>query len=166
MTAQAEVAAAREEVLQTRAHISATLAEIDARIAGQVQVAKQHLDPLEWARMHPWLSLATAAGVGLVVSATRADRKVVAAAVEGTRLAGNAAAASALGAPSLAQRALHGVGGYVDTIATGLLLGFIERLKEPQTAEAQSMAAQPAAQPATYTGEVTTPRQQMEVRHG
>jgi ElaB/YqjD/DUF883 family membrane-anchored ribosome-binding protein len=161
MTAQADVAAVREEVLQTRAHISDTLAEIDARIAGQVSAVKQRLDPMEWARQHPWLALATATGVGLAVSATRADKKALAAAAAGARQAGNAAISSALHTPSLAQRALHGVGGYVDTLAASVLLGFIERLREPQQATPTTQATSTET-PAAWPNDLTATSRQME----
>jgi hypothetical protein len=135
MTAHVEVATARDDVERTRAHISETIDEIETRLIAPVKAVQQRLDLLQLVRDHPWPALATAIGVGVAVSVTRADVKAVTIAKEKAIDAGTAAARAARELPTTARGAAAGArqaaASYVDSLAGTLLLAFIDRLREP-----------------------------------
>jgi hypothetical protein len=72
--------------------VSNTVAQIDARVSSAVDGVKQKLDAASLVREHPWPALAAAVVAGVTLSATRADEKAVAAAVDATKRASNGAA--------------------------------------------------------------------------
>ena len=135
MTAHAELTAAREEVVRTRAKISDTISEIEMRITAPVDAVKARLNVVQLVRDHPWPALAVAIGVGAFVSATGADVKAASVAKEKAMDAGAAAARAARGLPDQARGAAQGAaraaGSYVDDLAGTLLLAFIDRFREP-----------------------------------
>jgi hypothetical protein len=135
MTAHVEVAAARDEVERTRAHISDTIDEIETRLIAPVKAVQQRLDLVQLVRDHPWPALAAAIGVGVAVSVSGADAKA-AAMVRGRAIdAGTAAARAARELPTNARGAALGArraaASYVDGLAGSLLLAVIDRFREP-----------------------------------
>lgn len=144
MTAPVEVAAARDEVERTRAHISDTIDEIETRLIAPVKAVKQRLDLMQLVRDHPWPALATAIGVGVAVSVSRADIKAATIAKEKAIDAGTAAARIGRELPTTARGAAAGArraaASYVDGLAGSLLLAFIDRLREPHSSPAPTPA--------------------------
>jgi hypothetical protein len=140
MTAQVEVAAARDEVARTRAHISDTIDEIETRLIAPVKAVRQRLDLMQLVRDHPWPALATAIGVGVVVSVSRADAKAATMAKEKAIDAGTAAARAARELPTTARGAAvsarRAAGSYADGLASSLLLAVIDRFREPASTPA------------------------------
>ncbi|MDQ6635114.1 MAG: hypothetical protein M3Z10_10220 [Gemmatimonadota bacterium] len=134
----ADVAAAREEVARTRAHISDTIDEIGTRITAPVHAVKDRLDIVQLVRDHPWPALAAAIGAGVLVSASGADAKAASIAKAKAVDAGAATVRAARGLPDNARGAAHGAaraaGSYVDGLAGTLLLAVIRRLSEPAPA--------------------------------
>ena len=145
MTAPTNVAAAREEVARTRAHISDTIDELETRITAPVNAVKARLDVVQLVRDHPWPALAAAIGAGVLVSASGADAKAASIAKAKAADAGAAAVRAARGLPDNARGAAQGAaraaGSYVDGLAGTLLLAFIRRLGEPAPASASSAAS-------------------------
>ena len=135
MTAPAEVATAREEVARARAHVADTIDEIETRLVAPVKAVKQRLDLAQLVRDHPWPALATAVGVGVLVSASGADTKAATLAKEKAADASSAAARTARDLPSNARSAALGakqaVASYFDGLAGSLLVAFIDRFREP-----------------------------------
>jgi hypothetical protein len=140
MTAHVEVATARDEVERTRAHISDTIDEIETRLIAPVKAVQQRLDVMQLVRDHPWPALATAIGVGVAVSVSRADVKAATMAKEKAIDAGTAAARAARELPTTARGAAAGAkraaASYVDSLASTLLLAFIDRVREPDSTPA------------------------------
>lgn len=147
MSLKAEVAAARDDVARARAQISGTMAELETRIAAPVKAATGKLDVVQLVRDHPWASLAVAAAAGALVGGTGADVRAADAAKEHVTRAGHAAASAASAAAdaarevpdrarSAAQTAARGASAYVDGLAGTLLLAFINRLRESESASA------------------------------
>lgn len=144
MSLKAEVAAARDDVARARAQISGTMAELETRIAAPVKAATGKLDVVQLVRDHPWASLAVAAVAGALVGGTGADVRAADAAKEHVTRAGHAAASAAADAArevpdrarSAAQTAARGASAYVDGLAGTLLLAFINRLRESESASA------------------------------
>lgn len=144
MSLKAEVAAARDDVARARAQISGTMAELETRIAAPVKAATGKLDVVQLVRDHPWASLAVAAAAGALVGGTGADVRAADAAKEHVTRAGHAAASAAADAArevpdrarSAAQTAARGASAYVDGLAGTLLLAFINRLRESESASA------------------------------
>jgi hypothetical protein len=152
MSAQTELAAARDDVLHTRARMAETRAEIDATISRRVQRVKARLDVVQLVRDHPWPALAAAAGVGALISATGADAKAASAAAAAARQAGAATATAARQAgataasaareagaatvaavqqaPETTRSASRGIRHYLDSMAGGLALKLIDSLRE------------------------------------
>jgi hypothetical protein len=150
MTAPADVTAAREEVVRTRAQISDTIEEIETRLTAPVKAVKNRLDVVQLVRDHPWPAIAAAIGAGVLVSASGADVKAARLAKAKAADAGAAAVRAARGLPDNARGAAHGAaraaGSYVDGLAGTLLLALFRRLGEPASAPAPA-APTPAAEP-------------------
>ena len=144
MTAQDQIASAHDDVVNTRARMADTVAQIEARVTGQMDTVKAKLDIVQRIRDNPWTALAVATGVGAAISATGADSKAASAvasaaksgasiATEKAKQAGSAGVEALKGAPAAASqaasRARGGLLGYLDTIAATAVEGLIERIR-------------------------------------
>lgn len=144
MTAQDQIASAHDDVVNTRARMADTVAQIEARVTGQMDTVKAKLDVVQMIRDNPWTAIAVATGVGAAISASGADRKAATAAAGAARQgatiatakakqAGTATVDALKGAPATAARAATsargGLFGYLDTIAASAVAGFIERIR-------------------------------------
>jgi len=99
---------ARNDVRATRRQISETADELSDRVHDRVSSAKDAVNPLEYARRYPWAALAIAAGVGLGVALTRAEKRAARAAVKGAKAAGGAIATGAVDLKDQAMDRVHG----------------------------------------------------------
>jgi hypothetical protein len=141
MSSSPEVATAREEVARARGHIADTLAELDARVVGQVDAVKSRLDVVELVRRHPWSSLGIALGAGVAVAVSQADAKAASLAATKAKHAAKQASATTLEiarrTPSrtsdAARAARGGVASYVDGLAARLATSLIDALRERPT---------------------------------
>ncbi|CAA9356294.1 MAG: hypothetical protein AVDCRST_MAG11-3831, partial [uncultured Gemmatimonadaceae bacterium] len=75
-----EMMEVRGDIAESRARVADTLAELEARVSGTADAVRRKLNPLEAARDYPWVALAAAAGAGIALSATGADRRAATAA--------------------------------------------------------------------------------------
>ena len=111
-------AAARQDIAATRERMSGTIAEIEQRVSGSVQVVKQKFDVASLVRQHPWPALAAAFVAGVALSASGADRKAARVAKRAPeaakRGATSAARATAEGVSQLAAAAKERIGGSSD----------------------------------------------------
>lgn len=138
-----EIQAAHDDVVQTRARMADTVAQIEARVTGQMDAVKAKLDVVQMIRDNPWTALAVATGIGVAISATGTDAKLASAASDQARAAAALAAEKARqaaaatkeamkGAPDTARSALstakEGVFAHLDTVAAATVAGFVERL--------------------------------------
>jgi membrane protein len=120
---QRDIAAARERV-------SSTVAQIDARVSSAVVGVKQKLDAASLVREHPWPALAAAVVAGVTLSATRADEKAVAVAVDATKRASDGAAERvARKVTDLTDVAVSRFQRESDEAVAELRDGFVERLQ-------------------------------------
>lgn len=85
----------RQEIAATRAQMSETIAEIDARVSEGVSRVKEKFDVMEWARQNPWPALAVAFGLGLGLSASGADGRAARATTRAVKSAPRAAKGAA-----------------------------------------------------------------------
>lgn len=144
MSTNEEIAAARDEVVATRARMADTVGRIEARVTGQMETVKAKLDVVQMIQDNPWTSIAVATGIGVAISASGADVKAAAVTAEAARQAARATAEKARrataatkdalkAAPGQAKSAASGVRselvGHLDELAASLVAGFIERLK-------------------------------------
>lgn len=144
MTAQDQIASAHDDVVNTRARMADTVAQIEARVTGQMDTVKAKLDIVQMIRDNPWTAIAVATGVGAAISASGADTKAASAASASARQGATVAAAKAKeagaagvealkGAPSTASRAASsargGIFGYLDALAASAVEGLIERIR-------------------------------------
>jgi hydroxyethylthiazole kinase-like sugar kinase family protein len=146
-----EIDAAHDDVVRSRAQMADTVAQIEARVTGQMDAVKAKLDVVQMIRDNPWTALAIATGIGAAVSATGADTKAASAAAANARLAASATAdkarqaaaatiEAAKGAPAQAHGALtgasRGMSRYIDTLAGSMVLGLISRLRDGEKKDA------------------------------
>jgi hypothetical protein len=82
----------QRDIVLTRERMSATIAELDARISDRVAVVKERLDLNRWVEDHPWAALSVALGFGLLLAGTGADAKAARATVQGAKRAPGATA--------------------------------------------------------------------------
>ena len=129
-----DLSTARDDVQRTRAQISDTVAEIEARVTAPVRAVKQRLDVGRMVQDHPWAALTTAAALGAIVAASQADRRAASLAAEGARKAaekakegGVAGVRLAREAPSRSRSALTSM---VDAIGAKVALTVIGALRE------------------------------------
>jgi ElaB/YqjD/DUF883 family membrane-anchored ribosome-binding protein len=80
-------AAAKLDIAATRARMSGTIAEIEQRVSGTFERAREKVDVIELVRQHPWPALAVALAAGVALSATGADRKAAGATTRAARRA-------------------------------------------------------------------------------
>lgn len=147
MSAPDQIAAAHDDVVATRARMADTVAQIEARVTGQMDTVKAKLDVVQMIRDNPWTAIAVATGVGAAISATGSDVKVAraaasaardgaAAAADGARQAGAATMEAMKNAPAHASTAATvvrgGLVGYLDTLAASAIEGFIERIRRSE----------------------------------
>jgi membrane protein len=115
-------AAARQEIVATRARMSGTIAEIESRISGTISNVKQKVDVVALVKEHPWTALAAAVVAGVALSATGADRKAATATVDAAKRAPGGvkqgARAAAAGVSHLASAAAQRFKGSSDESAT------------------------------------------------
>jgi ElaB/YqjD/DUF883 family membrane-anchored ribosome-binding protein len=130
-----DISAARDDVQRSRAQISDTIAEIEARVTAPVRALTRRLDVGRVIQDHPWAALTTAAAVGAVVAASRADRRAASLAAEAARKgaekareAGVAGARMAREAPSKSRSALASM---VDAIGAKVVVTVIGALRAP-----------------------------------
>jgi ElaB/YqjD/DUF883 family membrane-anchored ribosome-binding protein len=69
------MAAAKQEIAATRARMSGTITEIEQRVSGTFERAREKVDVIELVKQHPWPALAAAFVAGVALSATGADRR-------------------------------------------------------------------------------------------
>ena len=100
---QAEIEAARSDVLRSRAQVADTLATLRERVTEPVDVVRRKLDVADAVRRNPWSALAIAMGAGALLAATGADKRAAAAAAVAARQ-------GALGAARLAQQTAEATG--------------------------------------------------------
>jgi hypothetical protein len=147
MTTNDQIASAHDDVVNTRARMADTVAQIEARVTGQMDAVKAKLDVVQMIRDNPWTAIAVATGVGAAISGTGSDRKAATAAVDAARQGATIAAEKAKqagaatvdalkGAPSsagkVASLAKGGILGYLDTLAASAVAGFIERIRSTE----------------------------------
>ncbi|MFN2563551.1 MAG: hypothetical protein ABR499_00900 [Gemmatimonadaceae bacterium] len=82
----------QRDIAQTRARMSATIAELDARISGRVAVVKEKLDLMQLVEDHPWAALSVALGLGVLLAGTGADAKAARATARAAKAAPGATA--------------------------------------------------------------------------
>jgi hypothetical protein len=99
-------AAARHDVMVTRARMSNTIADIEERVSGTIDGAKRKANVIEMVRQHPWPALTVAFAAGLALSVSGADRA-----------AARATADAAKRAPDATKR---GLGQAVDATKSGV----------------------------------------------
>lgn len=136
-----DLSAARDDVQRSRAQISDTIAEIEARVTAPVRAVKQRLDVGRMVQEHPWAALSTAAAAGVIVAASQADRRAASLAAaaarkgaetarqgaEKVRQGGVAGAQLAREAPSRSRIALTSM---VDAIGAKVATTIIGALRE------------------------------------
>lgn len=136
-----EITAAHDDVVRTRARMADTVAQIEARVTGQMDAVKTKLDVVQMIRDNPWTALALATGIGAAIGASGTDARAASAAAAGAkqaaakaREAAAAAVEAAKAAPgkaqSGAQAASRSVRDHLDELAAAAVLGIIERLRE------------------------------------
>lgn len=87
---------ARDDIRATRDQIADTADQLSDRLHDQVDSAKRKVNPLEYARQYPWAAIGVAAGLGLALSLSGADKRAARAAVKGAKAAGGAIAGGAM----------------------------------------------------------------------
>ena len=106
----------RREIDATRKQMSATAAELEARIHGKVDAVKEKLDLAEHVRAHPWPALTIALLAGAAIAASGADRRAAAAT---TRVAKRAPRATVRAVKATATGAVHVAGSAVSRLRGG-----------------------------------------------
>lgn len=105
-------AAAKLDIAATRTRMSGTIGEIEQRVSGTFERARDKVDVIELVKRHPWPSLTAAFLAGVALSATGADRKAASATAQAARRApetakrgvGQAIEATKSGVSQLAER--------------------------------------------------------------
>jgi hypothetical protein len=135
VSAQPDIAAARDDVQRARNQITDTISEIEARVTAPVRAVTRRLDVGRVIQEHPWAALATAVGVGVVVATSGADGRAASLATDAARKGaekakegGVAGARLAREAPSRSRQALTSI---VDAIGAKVALTVIDALREP-----------------------------------
>jgi hypothetical protein len=82
----------QRDIALTRARMSETIAELDARISDRVAVVTERLDLKQLVEDHPWPALAVAFGLGVLLAGTGADAKAARATVRVAKSAPDATA--------------------------------------------------------------------------
>jgi len=95
---------ARSDLRATRNQIATTADALSDRVHDEVDSAKKKINPLDYAREYPWAAIGVAAGIGLALSLSGADKRAARAAVKGAKAAGGAIAD---GAVELKDRAVE-----------------------------------------------------------
>lgn len=156
--ARAELAAAREDVLRSRARLAGTASELESRVLEPLtRLRSAATAPLSRGtpivegvlRDQPWAALALAAGAGFVLAASAADRRAAALVAEEARAAAERARRqladaqqSARSLPLRARGALLDAG---DALAARLVQAVVEGLRERGLAPADPAAPTPAS---------------------
>jgi ElaB/YqjD/DUF883 family membrane-anchored ribosome-binding protein len=129
-----DISTARDDVQRTRAQISDTVAEIEARVTAPVRAVKQRLDVGRMVQDHPWAALTTAAALGAIVAASQADRRAASLAAEGARKAAEKAKAGGVAGVRLAReapsRSRSALTSMMDAIGAKVALTIIGALRE------------------------------------
>jgi hypothetical protein len=135
-----DISAARDDVQRARARISDTVAELEARVTAPVRAVKERLDVGRAIQDHPWAALTTAVAVGVIVAASRADRRAAALAAEAARAGaakaregGAAGVRMAREAPSRSRSAIASM---IDSIGASVAVSVIDALRRPSAAHA------------------------------
>jgi hypothetical protein len=135
VSAQPDIAAARDDVQRARTQISDTISEIEARVTAPVRAVTNRLDVGRVIQEHPWAALATAVGVGVAVAASGTDRRAGSLAADAARKGaekakegGVAGARIAREAPSRSRQALASV---FDAISAKVAVTIVDALREP-----------------------------------
>jgi hypothetical protein len=140
MSTPDEVSSAHDDVVRARARMADTVAQLEARVTGQMDAVKAKLDVVQMIRDNPWTALAIATGVGAAISASGADAKAAAAAKAGAiaaaekaREAAAATLEAAKAAPGQAHEAAgaarRGMAEHLDTFAAAAVTGLIDRIR-------------------------------------
>lgn len=115
---QETTADVRRDIEETRARVSATLAELNDEVTGRRDAVKAKVTDArdsvatavtqaqatisDFAREHPWYALGAALGLGMLISATGADRAAGRRSLSGARSAATGAKSAAKGAATAA----------------------------------------------------------------
>lgn len=142
MSAQPDIAAARDDVQRARTQISDTISEIEARVTAPVRAVTNRLDVGRVIQEHPWAALATAVGVGALVAVTGTDRRAASVAADAARKGAEKAREGGAASVRLAQeapsRSRLALGSVVDAIGAKLAITIVNALREPSEATAES----------------------------
>ena len=142
MSAQPDIAAARDDVQRARTQISDTISEIEARVTAPVRAVTNRLDVGRVIQEHPWAAIATAVGVGALVAATGADRRAASVAADAARKGAEKAREGGAASVRLAQeapsRSRLALGSVVDAIGARVAITIVNALREPSEATAES----------------------------
>lgn len=111
----------RRDIEETRARVSAALAELNDQVADRKEAVKHQVNDardsvatavtqvqstiVDFAREHPWYALGAAVGIGMLVSATGADEAAARGTVRGAKSAGTGMKSAATGAVGAAAGA-------------------------------------------------------------
>jgi ElaB/YqjD/DUF883 family membrane-anchored ribosome-binding protein len=130
-----DISAARDDVQRSRAQVSDTIAEIEARVTAPVRAVKERLDVGRMIQDHPWAALTTAIATGVIVAAAGADRRAASLAADAARKGAEkaregsvAGARMAREAPSKSRSALSSM---MDGIGAKVAVTVIDALREP-----------------------------------
>lgn len=142
MSAQPDIAAARDDVQRARTQISDTISEIEARVTAPVRAVTNRLDVGRVIQEHPWAALATAVGVGALVAVTGTDRRAASVAADAARKGAEKAREGGAASVRLAQeapsRSRLALGSVVDAIGAKVAITIVNALREPSEATAES----------------------------
>jgi ElaB/YqjD/DUF883 family membrane-anchored ribosome-binding protein len=142
VSAQPDIAAARDDVQRARTQISDTISEIEARVTAPVRAVTNRLDVGRVIQEHPWAAIATAVGVGALVAATGADRRAASVAADAARKGAEKAREGGAASMRLAQeapsRSRLALGSVVDAIGARVAITIVNALREPSEATAES----------------------------
>jgi ElaB/YqjD/DUF883 family membrane-anchored ribosome-binding protein len=142
VSAQPDIAAARDDVQRARTQISDTISEIEARVTAPVRAVTNRLDVGRVIQEHPWAALATAVGVGALVAVTGTDRRAASVAADAARKGAEKAREGGAASVRLAQeapsRSRLALGSVVDAIGAKLAITIVNALREPSEATAES----------------------------
>lgn len=132
MSTPDDVATAQDEIVRTRARMAETVAQLEARVTGQMEAVKAKLDVVQMIRDNPWTALAIATGLGVAISASGADVKAAEAAREAATQAADRATEAAKAAPGQARDAMgaarQGIRDHLDGVAAAAVGKLIESL--------------------------------------
>jgi ElaB/YqjD/DUF883 family membrane-anchored ribosome-binding protein len=142
VSAQPDIAAARDDVQRARTQISDTISEIEARVTAPVRAVTNRLDVGRVIQEHPWAALATAVGVGALVAVTGTDRRAASVAADAARKGAEKAREGGAASVRLAQeapsRSRLALGSVVDAIGAKVAITIVNALREPSEATAES----------------------------